>query len=735
MKLLFSRSLLKVATSLVFCLALQAKGFAQQSKWIDYRNNAGAFTVKLPAEPEEMTAEIPDGKPTNKAFKPNMYSVADQDKQVSYIFFYNDYPEGMYMANSHLAFNNLAQEFANRGEVIGEPRVIYRDGIEGRAVDVIVEDFYMEVELYLRGNRSYMLLRQNQEASRSKATDDDFFSSFHFLPIQPTAPKPFVLGNVKLQMPGDALLVETESGEDKEESSFLNGGQTHYAVNRNSGGVYGLETATFSKYYKHKNLDTLYSNLLNNLKFKGDSQHKVEEILIGGVKGKEYTAKDTLGGTEKRVRVWIDRDRYFYQIAIVGKEELGSKAFNDYFTQTSYTPVKSTFELSKSKAKLIFDDLLSADTVIRKNAFDALGYYEFDQTELPLVYTALKKNYADDSLKNSTRSKLLLSLPAIKDKTTLPFLKDLFKAKNPDIIKAKVLAAAPIIDSTSYDWYLKNLVETPLKIDDYDYWSLLAPLSDSLAYASKHLDEILPLLGNENYRTVVLHLFSDLLQDDKNKDTYLPLVAARSEKILAKANSDIDGYLAEKNARPSNVYPYLHILANLKPSKLTDEFTNKVFKLDSVPYLHTEAVATRIRTGLKVDQQLLDAQLDSLDTRYQIMNAFNLAGKLKEVPIKYRKHDAFAKLLVYNQVAEDYAPDEINLVGNIIDDAGVYYVFEIVYTEDDEPKSYMAVCGAFDNKSEDLQFNKYSCYWDYDQLEKDWQKQAKSLIELLKKEN
>lgn len=46
-----------------------------------------------------------------------------------------------------------------------------------------------------------------------------------------------------------------------------------------------------------------------------------------------------------------------------------------------------------------------------------------------------------------------------------------------------------------------------------------------------------------------------------------------------------------------------------------------------------------------------------------------------------------------------------------------------------KPVGYMTICGAFDNKSEDLQFNKYRCYWDYGKL-----KAGKSLIELLKKE-
>ena len=693
------------------------------TNWVSHKNEAGAFSIKLPLKPEELKKEVPNPSFPEYPYQINMYLATDQVKLINYILRYNDFPTGLYLANLPMVFESLTKPFEGKAEIISGPTKIFKDGYEGRSVEMVMQGFHMEAQMFVRGNRTYMLLKQNLNGDQ-KPADDPFFSSFKFESYVPSATTPFTAGNLKVQMPNKPITMPS----DEESDGEIQEAKLYYAVNDNTGGVYGLQSAKISKYARYKSIDTLYKTLLDGLKGETDSLIKIEDILVGNIKAKEYTAKDTLAGTEKKLRIWLDKDHFYFQTALTSKEELQGKQAIDFFNNINYTPHTSTINLFSSKADLIMSDLRSTDTTVFKAALSALDYYKFEKEELPSIYKALKLAYADDTTGYGVRGSLIDNLKALKNETTIPFLKELFQAKTPDIIRAEILRTIPDIDSTNYDWYLKKLIETPsLKIKNY--WGLFRPLADSISFAGKHLEELLPLLNDDEYRTQMLTIISQLLGDDK-KALYIDLITKNKDKITAKAISDIDGYIAKPEDYPSNVYSYLSILTKLDLKPLADEFTNKVFKLDSSVYMHSTALATRIKLNLPLDQKMVDAQLDSLSTRYEIMDAYKTAGRLKEVPLKYRKHEEFAKLLIYNYTSEaEYYPKEIKLLGKINDGDKTYYAYEVSFDDEEGVKSYLAIAGAFNDKSEDLDFEKLFGYMGDDELEEDWEEQAKALIE------
>ncbi|WP_316786462.1 TraB/GumN family protein [Pedobacter frigiditerrae] len=691
--------------------------------WITHKNEAGAFSVKMPLKPEELKKEVANPNFPDYPYQINMYLATDQVRLINYILRYNDFPTGLYLANLPVVFESLTKPFEGKAEIISGPTKIFKDGYEGRSVEMVMQGYHMEAQMFVRGNRTYMLLKQNLNGEQ-KPEEDPFFKSFKFENYIASPTIPFSVGNLKVQMPSKPL---TMPSEDEDEGEIQNT-KLYYAVNNNTGGVYGLQSAKISKYARYKSLDTLYKTLLDGLKGETDSLIKIEDILIGSIKAKQYTAKDTLAGTEKKLRIWIDKDQFYFQTTLTSKEEILGKQSIDFFNNINYTPHPSTINLFSSKADLIMADLKSKDTTTFKAAFKALNYYGFEKDELPIIYKALRLTYDDDTIGYGVRGRLIGKLKELKNETTIPFLKELYQAKNPDVIRAKILGSIPAIDSTNYDWYLKKLIETPpLKIKDY--WGLFRPLNDSLSFAGKHLNELIPLMNDEGYRTQILTIVSQMLGDD-NKALYQDLINTNKEKIVAKAISDIDEYISKPSDYPSNVYSYLNILTKLALKPLADEFTKKVFKLDSSIYMHTTALATRIKLNLPLDIKMLSEQLDSLSTRYEIMQAYKTAGRLKEVPLKYRKHDEFGKLMVYNYAnEEDYYPQEIKLLGKIKEGDKTYYAYEVSFDEDGEVKKYLAIAGAFNDKSEDLDFENLFGFLGDDELEEDWETQAKALIE------
>lgn len=693
------------------------------NNWVEHKNVVGAFSVKMPLKPEELKKEVANPSYPDYPYQINMYLATDQVKLINYILRYNDFPSGLYLADLPAVFESLTKPFEGKAEIISGPIKIFKDGYEGRSVEMLMQGYHMEAQMFVRGNRTYMLLKQNLNGAQ-KPEEDPFFSSFKFEKYVPSTTLPFAVGNLKVQMPSKPLTMPS----DDDNQGAIQDTKLYYAVNHNTGGVYGLQSAKISKYARYKSLDTLYKTLLEGLKGEADSLIKMEDILVGGIKAKQYTAKDTLAGTEKKLRIWIDKDQFYYQTTLTSKEEITGKQSLDFFNNINYTPHTSTSDLFSSKADLIMSDLKSKDTTIFKAAFNALEYYKFDRDELPSIYKALKLAYADDTTAYGVRGTLIDHLKALKNESTVPFLKELFQGKNPAVIRAKALSEIPDIDSTAYDWYFKNLIETPpLKITDY--WRLFRPLADSISYTSKHLEALLPLMKDDGYRTQILTIVSQMLGDE-NKALYQDLINTNKEKIVANAIADIDEYITKPNDFPSNVYSYLNILTKLALKPLADEFTNKVFKLDSSVYLHTMALATRIKLNLPLDPKMLSAQLDSLSTRYEIMQAYNTAGRLKEVPSKYRKHDEFGKLLVYNYSnEEDYYAQEIKLLGKITEGDKTYYAYEVSLDGDGEVKKYLAIAGAFNDKTENLDFEKLFGFMGEDELEEDWEKQARALIE------
>nr|WP_294870017.1 hypothetical protein [uncultured Pedobacter sp.] len=701
----------------------------QTKEWIDFKHIEGAFTIKMPGKPEEIKKEIPNSsRPGYPPYLLNMYAVIDTVNFTTYLIRYSDYPAGLYLADKSLAFSASIKEMEGKAKMVKAPTVIFKDGNEGRKLDLSIEDYYMQVEMYARGNRIYFLLRQIP--ADSSVGEDAFFNSFHFDKYTPNKGVPFSVGNISLTMPDKPF---KPAGVKTGEGSILKEDNIYYATNKNSGGVYAIESGELTKYTRIKDLDTMYAKFVRGMNEGDDSLYKSVDFKIGDIKGKEFYALNKKAGTEKRNRVWIKDGQFYYQTANISKEEILNNEVDNFFNSVKIKAGSKPFDLKSSKAALIMEDLKSKDTLISKAAFSGLSAYDFDKSELPTIYAALKNKYANDTAQNGTRVSLIKILTVINDEHTVANLKGVFDDKsNADLIRASVLSYITDIDKNSYDWYFNSLLTNkPLQLEDH--WPVFSPLRDSLSYSAEHLDKLVGLLDVNVYRDDVLNVLSNMIYAE-DKARYATLIQGRKQQISAKALDDLDLFLKEYGADnqkeiPSKLYSYLNILPTLDLPKLTDEFTNKLLAVDSISYVHRLCMIARIKTGLVLDKEKLNSQLDSLYSRYDIMKAFNELGNLKAVPLKYRKHDEFAKLLLYNYLSEEYDyPESIQLTGTIKETSGTYYVFDLSYTVEEVKKIYIGVVGPFDDQVDGLKFETYKSFTDFELKEADWQAQAKGMI-------
>lgn len=701
----------------------------QALPWIAYKNDTGAFEVQLPTSPQEMIQKVPiPDHHELEAIQIYMYYAVDKEKMVNYIARYSDLPRGMYMENRPAVLAESIQAIANLGEMIDEPRAISHQGLAGLAASVKLNGSRMEIRCFTRGNRIYLLARQNLNGTEAIEQDDDFFDSFRFMDYAEPTMSPFTFGGITVDVPGTPKIIREDEKEDP--GSFITDNNLYAVVDSNSGDAYTLEHARLSRYFR-LDVDSLFSRFLRASTSASDSLHLSTKVDMGPIECREYLLVDSISAMEKRIRMWIANGQYFILRAVIGKNRAFSPTINRFFSYVKRENLLADIDITTSKATLILDDLRHADTLVSKESYYALAnYYSFDENELPLLHQALKYTYNDDSTYSGTRVKLIRTISSLPDNNSSKALQELYdNPKNTDAIRSAVLSEITSLDKSAYEWYLKNLVKEP-DLPREQLYRVMQPLHDSLDFAADHIDQLLLLLDVKTYRPHILSLIYKLFNEEMLTQEALPKV---QKSLASHASSDLDDFIADceqgDQKNYNAIYYYLNVLPASGLTSLTNEFTNKVFTVDSVPYLHTLALAKRINAYLPVDEKLIATQLDSMTSRLPIIKALADVDELQRVPPTYLEREELAKLIVYDFLTDEYdAPEEISLLGSISVNGKSYYACAFTYMEGDTETTYFGLVGPFGSQSTELELNKYICYTNYDEVEEDWEAQSKSLL-------
>jgi uncharacterized protein YbaP (TraB family) len=713
------------------------KPVPQQPKdWITLAKDTGAFSINLPVQPQFMQKELPtQAGAGNMVMK--IYMATDTVKLENYLLRYNDYPSGLYLSSAQKSFDAIIEEFKTKGIVITSTQNITKDGEPGMDLTFTMKDYHCRVQLFARGNRIYLLLKQNLTPGTPLGTDDDFFSSFKFTPyLVPTLhPYNFEGGNFAGKIFEDLNMVKDSTPNYR---AFFYGKGTAYSVNRTSGALYSIEHANISKYYRAKNADSVYSAMIPEFVSYTDTLLKVDTIKVNGLPGREFITREKKGTARKRFRLFLDNGDMFYITGHQSNAEINSDIENQFYNSIIKTHDTAPIDLASSKAELIAQDLFSPDSITREQAIGALSYYEFEKDELPYVYAAMQKSFPDDSTSYGSRAKLLRLLSTVHDDNAAAELKKLYVS--PDVnesikkVALNVLANNKIKDG--FSTYLDLLTNyKPLETDGL--YQIFSPLYDTLDYVTANYSKIAPLLKNANYRGSMLVLFNEMLTTD-NKAKYAGFVAAHFDELTAFANQDLKEYLAHRDSiyNLSNTpYHYLQLMKAVKNKPLTASFTATLIKGGRPQDYLSEAIITRLQNKLPVQQQAINRVLDTIGLRYGMLEALQQEKLLSRAPLKYRTQAAFAKTSLYSYIEgqDDGSPGDITLLGTLTEKLNTYYVFKFDLADYEEGTGYIAICGPYKTGATTLDFKSYRAYTNWDKKGANWQKQARKMIPDLKK--
>lgn len=705
------------------------------ARWISYSNPKGAFAVKLPFEPKEIVKEVPSQmKSKQVVFKLNMYIATDTLNSRAYLLRYNDYPSGTFLADKNMLFNSLISEFKDKGKIVAEPVKIWKDGYEGRELNIILTGgFNTKIRLFARGNRVYILLKELlQPGLKDNNTTDAFFDSFRLLPY--AEPEYYTYepdsADFKITMVSKPQVISSAT---KSYTNYFRHTVVNFCTNPNSGGFYDLEYSTFSPYFRTESIDTLYKNMIDRLVGYEDSLLKIDVVSLNGIKGREFSAITKSSLIKKRTRIFIDGDNFYYLSAKVDSSELFDKTGNMFYNSLILKHTLPKFSLTTSKAEKIYHDLGSTDTLVYKTALGALSYYTFTTDELPYIYSALKRNYPDDTSKDGARYMLIKEFKTVNNDSTINFLSDLYHNLNGnDDLRGCILNVLPFINKkTGYDVYLKLFTShPPVKIKEA--YEIFTPLTDSIEFAATHFLQLLPFIKYDNYRSQLLGIAKHMA--DRKNAGYDKILKENYLTLIAYAAADIDHYvsLKDSNKNPYNsmMYNYMQLIGKIKFANVNNRLTKRYLEIDPKGLYASDAIVARIYNNLPNNQLLVNKYLDSIGTRYDLMEAFDNMKQLNKIQLKYRRQDEYAKLCLYQSIsADDYgSPQKIALLGSILKSGSVYYVFKFLLPDKEEKKELIGITGPYKPGTAKLNFTRYYAYTTYEIVKPNWRLQASKMI-------
>ncbi|MEM8891735.1 MAG: hypothetical protein AAGD28_27395, partial [Bacteroidota bacterium] len=707
----------------------------KEKEWLTHKDDTAAFSISIPVEAKARYNVFDNpGDPNGEQFKVKLYLANDKSTRVNYIFGYNDFPRGYYLENRGQGLDALAEEIQENAELIAKVDTIWKDGYEGRELKLkLGKNTYIVGRLYARGNRIYRIFKQVYSRDKVPDFDDRYFDSFN-LEENEQAELNSVIDHEDL-----AVKFSLFGGHITEYDTSVNYSSTYrnYIAfqDRNpfTGGAYLFEYYEFDPYFRVDSLTAYYEFYKKDIIGYGDTLLSESDVEIGPYRGKELLIQDTLSHENYRLRFWLE-NRNLYCASIYGElDELNGDVAENFLNSISYVRESEAFDYLSSKSKDIIEALSSTDTAEYNRALGAFEYYEFLEEDVALIQQSLQRSYPDDSLGTGARGQLIEELFYLENEDAIANLKDLYlKGNLPNVLKNKILTSLLDHDHPeSLQDFLSLFLENPPKEVD-NAWQYFQPFNDSLGLAFEYYDKLLPLMKISDMRSSMLYLSNNMA--NSGDEDLVKQVKENYDGLIKYREADLQIYWDRLKDTSTHSYMgemlyYLQLMRNIDANEADDAFSKKMLKAAVPEYYQAEAVRSRIMLQQDIDKEWIQKFLESEDYRYVILEAYSEAGKLKEVPKKYRKPDQLAYInLRYVLCDDESCPEELRNLGKITDGNESMYAFAIVYSSSDGTKyEYLGLSGPFEGDPAKTDVKNLPAYCDWDELEEDWESQARSL--------
>lgn len=614
----------------------------------------------------------------------------------------------------------------------------------------VLQDSTHTVKLHVvaRGSRLYYLLADIPHGT-AITKSDKVFASFRFLDYAPTSFSTLTVDSLSYsvdipQHAPDNTLARMDTHiealrriTDRPEKDGLTS-SLHFQqyLDEHTGLYYTVQIHNFGLYYYTQNTDTLFLQWIDNNSgyaygYNSDTLRVFTPLSINGFPACSYSRHSTTGYTVKKGVLALRGDTLYHLSVVVPTADTSMPDIQRFLSSLHLHQGEIHSAIFTPKSASLLQDIASGVLSVQKKAYGSLSAYAFTHSDIPLLYEALQRSYANDTLSyRSTRGILLEKLQDFHDSTTVPFLSALYAATND----------APIVQTA--------IVQTLASLNTHESISTLSALLQAYTPTTQTTPYTMFMAMKEQpqYIPILLPALRTLFEKDQWLDDVYPLIiTALDSAVITRSTISAwhlnlvqnfrDHYTefsrqSEDDLENEEYKNYYNLQRNiLHEARLLGEFNNPdtvVSLLQALTYNDDKYIAIEACTALlRGKKQPANNALDSLAhdayTRIQLYRRMQNTGTLAHFPPLYNTQEALAEAVVTEYLTdyeELYLPHCTLVATRDISDgpqAGRYFLFTFSYDseEESEPELYGILCGPqpldstqFSLKEEQLQLGK-----------------------------
>ena len=655
----------------------------ESSDWGEVENETHAFKAWLPSNYQFIEREFPMEYGEEGSLKLTVYSALTPD-QSSFIFYVYSYSPG-YAIEADTTMYDILEEVVYeqyRVEKVSDKPIVMGP-YTGRGMVFSNSGNLIKMNLIVRGNKTYALVTQGSDTSSTNSVN--FFNNFSFLPLEDKIEfKDYSSPNERFQL----RLPNDDNTYDKEEYLLMTGVDSveTYSFMDEGHHIYtNVLEYHFGEYSYFKDMEALkdyfYDDTSNYASWSDtmvtDGQFPYYEIVYKE-KGVSYFNRERI----------IPSGSIIYQLQVLVGNELEPDAVDEIFN--SFKPlITGKFDLKSKKTSKLIEAIYSSDSTTAANARSALWGYEFDSTEIELIYKVVSNpGDLDTAWRSSIISSFIGSFSDVNDERTQAFLTTYYDSCSETSIKSgilRVLGELATIDSA--DFYLSRLLNAG---EGYHYPGFFY---DSVVNVKTHMSTIVKALSNENVSNnmiMVLNFymvndsaFINFLGDYKDdlKQHYLNLLG---KQVLDSINYS-NGY---------EISTTLHLLSQLGGLPSEQSATAELLKIDFYD-LKAAAAAELIGLGAKVKRKAIKKLLEQKDEALSFVSYLQALNK-EDILNDFLDQRELVELFIFSELAyEGYYGQDVELVELVEtnikgEDVRVYF---FTFKDDHDEGSWLAASG------------------------------------------
>jgi uncharacterized protein YbaP (TraB family) len=681
-----------------------------KSQWTSFKPKYGSFSVDMPG-----TLLQEDENPTINHLVSSRKALQSFDPTDSSYYFVGriGLHEYTYIEEDSFELSFMAKKFAkNRKYKELKREITQKQGYP--ALNLMYKDSlkYVHMEYAVQGPRYFLMLAQTVDSIKPK----QFFESFRFEELSYTKPFEEYIDTSLYYSVNTPVQPAKSSGYSSYYSYYGNRGDDDdndheeeikyksYTNNQTDEKI-SVRFKKFHRFYSKPSLDSFWNLQVEKLVEETFVVHK--RVLSEDSLQLNLVLTDTNSNRAIDFK-FVLNEGVLYTIkhlsdTLTGRTKFVS-TFYDSFKPSADTVIGQSVTINK--ADLFFEHLFGEDSIKREQALKSWNYVILEDKHydkaIRMFKTFKHKDYA-----LFDRAQLLKELGVLKNKSTIGFLKNIYKQSvdTPQYQIAILTALTQREDKESIGVFKKLLEsETPLNDENTIYY-MLSNLHDSLELNKSLYPMLFEFTRYPEYKDIVYSIFADMVDSS--------VISAKSYKkhkkmILRDAKDELKRAVGRNSESTSNIAGYQsysygnynignlnHILLPFCKDPKVQEYFQRIDRVNNVS-MRMDKDLLFLKHGEPVSDTVWNWYASKDNYRKKLYFRLKHMKKLELFPAQYLTQESMVKASLFGY--EDINPEDsmaymFKRKANYKGEEGYIYFFKHKdsYSEDDWNIDYIGL--------------------------------------------